>query len=121
MTIISQCIEEASNKENQVPKPDPTNPTTTTTTSVTADYDFVNELNDTKDLAMPQHRSGRKTAKTNTKTQTKTVQVAEESDYDFAFEFQVIHGKLINLLIILPLPLALSQCKKKTIPKLNII
>lgn len=112
MTIISQCIEEASNKENQVPKPDPTNPTTTTTTSVTADYDFVNELNVTKDLAMPQHRSGRKTAKTNTKTQTTTVQVAEESDYDFAFEFQVIHGKLINSFTI-PSPFLLSRNAKK--------
>lgn len=110
---ISQCIEEASNKQNQVPKPDPTNPTTTTT-SVTADYDFVNELNDTKALAMPQHRSGRKTAKTNTKTQTTTVQVAEESDYDFAFEFQVIHGKLINPLIILsPHPLLSRNAKRK--------
>ncbi|XP_034109837.1 uncharacterized protein LOC117571686 isoform X20 [Drosophila albomicans] len=37
---------------------------------------------------MPQHRSGRKTTKSNTKTQTTTVHVAEESDYDFAFEFQ---------------------------------
>ncbi|KQS62679.1 uncharacterized protein Dere_GG22462, isoform O [Drosophila erecta] len=66
------CIQEAPKPTKQIP---------------IADYDFV-ELNQTKALDMPQHRSGRKATKTKSKTQTTTVQVAEESDYDFAFEFQ---------------------------------
>ncbi|KRJ99283.1 uncharacterized protein Dyak_GE13333, isoform AO [Drosophila yakuba] len=66
------CIQEAPKPTKQIP---------------IADYDFV-QLNQTKALDMPQHRSGRKATKTKSKTQTTTVQVAEESDYDFAFEFQ---------------------------------
>ncbi|XP_070068854.1 microtubule-actin cross-linking factor 1 isoform X22 [Drosophila takahashii] len=66
------CIQEAPKPTKQTP---------------IADYDFV-ELNQTKALDMPQHRSGRKATKSKTKTQTTTVHVAEESDYDFAFEFQ---------------------------------
>nr|XP_016942951.1 dystonin isoform X21 [Drosophila suzukii] len=64
------CVQEAPKPTKQIP---------------IADYDFV-ELNQSKALDMPQHRSGRKATKS--KTQTTTVQVAEESDYDFAFEFQ---------------------------------
>lgn len=71
---LAQCIQEAPKPTKQIP---------------IADYDFV-ELNQTKALDMPQHRSGRMATKTKSKTQTTTVQVAEESDYDFAFEFQVI-------------------------------
>lgn len=89
---ISQCIEEAS-KLNQVPNQKPN-------VTQIADYDFV-KLKESKALVMPQHRSGRKTTKTNsnsntkTQTQTTTVQVTEESDYDFAFEFQVMQHIII--------------------------
>jgi len=87
---LAQCVQEAPKPTKQIP---------------IADYDFV-ELNQSKALDMPQHRSGRKATKS--KTQTTTVQVAEESDYDFAFEFQV-------MLHLSPLPPVATLAKPPTI------